>query len=971
MRSGPLAILAVLIVASLAFAGSDGSEYSSLVPTPDTPVYSAGGYRGARLETLWIFCADFEDTTTWDVAGCPTAGAGNAGWTSSDQSGTLAQENYWHHDTIRTPIVHYPYLGDSTWWCGTYNICWRQARGYGNAWLQTLQRTLTPGEMGTAGNLVELEWDQRYAMERNYDYGYVEISNDAGASWTSLAAYNNTGFQGAGIPHNWNHPTDGHVSQDLSSYAGQELQLRYRFESDLAYSSQDQYDNSQHSVKDGAWQLDNITLSVNASPTFYDDSESGNMGWVHDDTEQSGNTTVRFKRGRFGIDYVTGREFTCDNRPYGTWCYAAVDPFSKAMVEGEDTWLMSPPIDIEGAPKLVGVWDMWVDLPRPTQDIFNLQLASNDLYECVTDPAGFVDEAPGWWYGGPFFGVWIDDWDAFAGNSWLAIMWQLRNDDPSEDTPPHRAGIILFKQKVGVPSGDAGTTFEVDTWENYHDLFDHEIADALAETTRIRVKDDDGIASLYLMASNDGGTSWEAYECVPESEGSDWFDSPPPANQMTAGSTIFYYWEATDGVGNTALYSTYSPARTFEFSILPLDPGKEILLVDKHGRRTPGAERDYGFYDPKLHSKCYSEYYYREALEILGYDWETYDVDVPSGSVDSYGPDLEAMQNYDTQIWFTNEFDSYTLWRIDQYNLIQWLSQGETEERNLLLTGNDIGKELMGTGQDTAGFYNTWLASDYIANGIGIVTVDSVPGLAEHAGDWTFMSTSPPPAHTDWDVNGSCALNGGCPVLMYFDVVDKRPGVTGNEVVADYCKMDGSKLPAGVAYTHPTLGYQTVNLGFGMEMMVDGECDPPPPPTNLSHAYYDGAGHFLPGIYARTDLMQNILNYFGLTIPDGPGTGIEGDGFKNVLSHAAPNPFNPVTKIAYSIKEAGPVTIEVYNVAGRVVRTLLDTELEAGDDGYVTWDGTNDGGERCASGVYFYRIQAPSFTASRKMVMLK
>jgi flagellar hook assembly protein FlgD len=95
------------------------------------------------------------------------------------------------------------------------------------------------------------------------------------------------------------------------------------------------------------------------------------------------------------------------------------------------------------------------------------------------------------------------------------------------------------------------------------------------------------------------------------------------------------------------------------------------------------------------------------------------------------------------------------------------------------------------------------------------------------------------------------------------------------------------------------------------------------------------------------------------------------EGMKNELSHAYPNPFNPITRIAYSVKEAGPVTIDVYNVAGRVVRTLLDTELDAGANGFVVWDGTNDSGERCASGVYFYRIAAPGFAASRKMVMLK
>jgi hypothetical protein len=943
MKSGPLAILAVFmaLVVSVSVAGAAGldTEPASRVLTPDAPGYSEEGYRGARLETLWIF----DDDISSDL-----------GWTSFDRSGTLAQVNYWHHDTIR---VTQPYLGTSTWWCGTYNICWRQPRGYGNEWRQILKRTLTAGEMGTEGDLVEIEWDQRYAMERLYDYGYVEVMGPSDTEWVTLASFNNTGFQGAGIPHNWTHPQDGHVLYDISSYAGEDVELRYRFESDEAYSAQDQYDNAQHSVRDGAWQLDNITVSVNGSPTFYDDSESGNLGWVHEDTEQSGNVGVQFFRGRFGIDFVTGREFTCDDRPYGSWMYAAVDPFSSKMVNGENTWLVSPPIDISGAMKLVGQWDMWVDLPYNTNDIFDLSLASNDLYECVTDPGGFVDEAPGGWYGGPFWGVWTDDWDAFTGNDWLAIRWELYNREDA--TEPHMAGIFLNRQRVGIPSGDPGTAFERDTWYSFHDWFEPDVAEALEDTARIRVKDDDDIASLYVMASADGGDTWEAYECHRESPDSDWWDTPPPVNQIARGNEIYYYWEATDGVGNVQTYPGAAPRLVYEMSILPLqattdDPG--LLLVDKHGRLIPGDDRDYN------HS---SEYYFREALEVLGYEWETYDVDVPSGTADSEGPDTSGMKYYDTQVWFSDEFDSFTFWKVDQYMLIQWLSQAaEGKERNLLVTGNDVGKELMGAGVETLNFYTTWLASDYISNDVGVVTVDSVPGLDDRAGGYDFMTDDGDP---DTALDGDCALTGACPSLNYFDVVDARAGLPGNEVVADYCKVDGSKLPAGVAYTHPTIGYQSVNLGFGMEFMVDGDCALTGPNT---HAYYDGAGHFMSGIEARADLMKNILEYFELTA-GGPGTDVVDGGYKNVLAHAAPNPFNPVTKIAYSVKEAGPVTIEVYNIAGRVVRTLLDTELEAGTDGYVVWDGTNDLGERCASGVYFYRITAPDFSASRKMVMLK
>ena len=203
--------------------------------------------------------------------------------------------------------------------------------------------------------------------------------------------------------------------------------------------------------------------------------------------------------------------------------------------------------------------------------------------------------------------------------------------------------------------------------------------------------------------------------------------------------------------------------------------------------------------------------------------------------------------------------------------------------------------------------------------------------------------------------DGECIIRGGCPYLHEFDVTEPYPGITGAETVADYVKQDASTRAAGVAYTHPTLGYQTVQLGFGVEFMMD---------SMLPNGYY------ATGMEDRANLMGNIMDYCNRS-PGGPGTGVVDGGSKNRLSHAYPNPFNPVTKIAYSVKDSGPVTIEVYNVAGSVVRTLLNTKVDAGATGYVVWDGANDAGEKCASGVYFYRIAAPGFAESRKMIMLK
>jgi hypothetical protein len=83
-----------------------------------------------------------------------------------------------------------------------------------------------------------------------------------------------------------------------------------------------------------------------------------------------------------------------------------------------------------------------------------------------------------------------------------------------------------------------------------------------------------------------------------------------------------------------------------------------------------------------------------------------------------------------------------------------------------------------------------------------------------------------------------------------------------------------------------------------------------------------------------------------------------------------PNPFNPVTKIRFSIAEPGWVRLVVYDVGGRPVRVLVDGERPASTY-EVTWDGKDSAGRGIASGVYLYELEAPGYTGSKKMVLLK
>ncbi len=90
----------------------------------------------------------------------------------------------------------------------------------------------------------------------------------------------------------------------------------------------------------------------------------------------------------------------------------------------------------------------------------------------------------------------------------------------------------------------------------------------------------------------------------------------------------------------------------------------------------------------------------------------------------------------------------------------------------------------------------------------------------------------------------------------------------------------------------------------------------------------------------------------------------------DTLEQNVPNPFNPTTTIKYSIAQNTDVSLVVYDVSGRRVRTLVDTHQRA-DVYKVAWDGLNDQGARVASGVYFYKLVAGKYVQTRKMMLLK
>lgn len=88
------------------------------------------------------------------------------------------------------------------------------------------------------------------------------------------------------------------------------------------------------------------------------------------------------------------------------------------------------------------------------------------------------------------------------------------------------------------------------------------------------------------------------------------------------------------------------------------------------------------------------------------------------------------------------------------------------------------------------------------------------------------------------------------------------------------------------------------------------------------------------------------------------------------LQNAFPNPFNPITNLRYTMKEAGKVNISIYNVKGQLVRSFAKDHNSPGYY-HITWDGRDNNGKPVSSGIYMYRMTSGNYSAIKKMILSK
>ncbi len=272
------------------------------------------------------------------------------------------------------------------------------------------------------------------------------------------------------------------------------------------------------------------------------------------------------------------------------------------------------------------------------------------------------------------------------------------------------------------------------------------------------------------------------------------------------------------------------------------------------------------------------------------------------------------------------------------------------------------------------------------ANGTGDITIGDISYLVDYL---CYDGDAPnPPANGD--ANGDCVIDS-------LDIICLIEELFGNGcTIVDCTCIEPTKGDCydtcGAQYPGDANSTGTITIG-DISYLVDYLCNDgaaPNPPANG-----DANGDCVIDSLDIDCLIEQLYGS-GCTIVDctciNPVKGAchtsargldgpAGDAIRRVQPNNAipadyelvqnnPNPFNPITEIAFALPTESEVVLEVYSITGQKIVTLADAAYPAGNH-IVTWDSKDTNGNTVASGIYLYTIKAGSFSASRKMVLLK
>jgi len=408
-----------------------------------------------------------------------------------------------------------------------------------------------------------------------------------------------------------------------------------------------------------------------------------------------------------------------------------------------------------------------------------------------------------------------------------------------------------------------------------------------------------------------------------------------------AGTWSYYYHatHATDGIGVGAVLASpdieVAMNNAEEMTCLPAvgrDPGNDILYVDDMSGRGVQPFFDTAFQQLGILDKV-DRYDVRRPDSNQGNGLGSRVVDVHQQLIPIYrkiiwnsgnlndgligdGVSVEKSDDFTTLFTFIDQSDRAPgLWITGDYNATEWISLTAASAVSLRTAYMNFG------------------VLDMDHKNVGLPISPLVIG----SGGGAFDNVTGPDTMTAY---------GGCNLINEFDVL-QQVGLSGVEATYD-----------GNAAYPAILSQRTQNAqGTQASVMLSG------------YSYHYIRDDRAVPVMDRVVHLQKVLAFLGNTTD--PPVAVNPGGYRNTLAQNRPNPFNPTTTIEYTVREQGLVNLRIYNVAGQLIRTLVNDLKTPGEVHTATWDGRNNAGQSVSSGVYFYKLVSGNFVQTKKMVLLK
>jgi hypothetical protein len=433
-----------------------------------------------------------------------------------------------------------------------------------------------------------------------------------------------------------------------------------------------------------------------------------------------------------------------------------------------------------------------------------------------------------------------------------------------------------------------------------------------------------------------------------------WAIDMPDTGFFFPGDVMHYYIKATDDPGGNPLTS-YAPPDTTGFSdfntILAYQDHSDEWEFIVHFLPTMFSQ-EIGHHPKILWWNDYgsrggqNDWYYALANNgyLEGVDFDTYYTNAPTSGVgNGIGRASAALlDGYETILYRAGLAFYSTISNGDPHFdagndvgvLDTWLQDGD---RNMFLTGDNMANDMAFSGGTTLAFLNNWIGIDHQTNSIlDFIDNQTAPGVRITPSNPVFATVD------EW------IAFGGCPGINTFDGVFTTTATR----IAEFLNPQGQ----GGSYPYAAATYNDL-VAFNDQIIYM--------PYDLRYVYTAPGNSGLP---ARAKVLNDVLLTFN-HIGGSPITPVPEIGVFAVKNY--PNPFNPQTKIEFTLPQRGQVSVKIFNVRGELVRTLVD-EVREGNVAHVeVWAGTDNRGAEVSSGVYFYEVKTNGMTKISKMALVK